>query len=169
MCRIWLILSQECHTSRECMLPSGPHGNMNKPSLKKAMASELAESVRPKSSIVMKYLWSFFIQFSEGPKQEVFSYLLTPDNRTVETIDFGILGGDRLTTAAFENENSLVSYCKNPATGIIDVIATRTILPSNPNIMYFKTKDVAEDYEFVATMIRQVWLNQIYFLTFSFI
>ena len=97
-----------------------------------------------------------FIQFSEGPKQEVFSYLLTPDNRTVETIDFGILGGDRLTTAAFENENSLVSYCKNPATGVIDVIATRTILPSNPNIMYFKTKDVAEDYEFVATMIRQV-------------
>ena len=94
--------------------------------------------------------------FSEGPKQEVFSYLLTPDNRTVETIDFGILGGDRLTTAAFENENSLVSYCKNPATGVIDVIATRTILPSNPNIMYFKTKDVAEDYEFVATMIRQV-------------
>ena len=29
------------------MLPSGPHGNMNKPSSKKAMDSELAESVRP--------------------------------------------------------------------------------------------------------------------------
>jgi len=92
----------------------------------------------------------------KGPKQEVFSYLLTPDNTTVETIDFGILGGDRLTTAEFVDDNTLVSYCKDPATGQVDVIATRTILPNNPNIMYFKTKDVPLDYEMVATMIRQV-------------
>ena len=98
----------------------------------------------------------FLIMFSEGPKQEVFSYLLTPDNTTVETIDFGILGGDRLTTAEFVDDNTLVSYCKDPATGQVDVIATRTILPNNPNIMYFKTKDVPLDYEMVATMIRQV-------------
>ena len=55
-CAEFDFLSQECHTSRECMLPSGLHGNMNKPSSKKAMDSELAESVRPKSLTLMNYL-----------------------------------------------------------------------------------------------------------------
>ena len=93
---------------------------------------------------------------SEGPKQEVFSYKLTPDNRTIENIDIGIIGGPRLTTAELVDDNSLVSYLKNPETGVVDMIATRTILPNNPNIMYFKTKDVPHGYEMVATMIRQV-------------
>ena len=100
--------------------------------------------------------FQFWKTFSEGPKAEVFSYKLTPDNRTVETIDFGVLGGDRLTTAEFVDDNTMVSYCKDPATGIVDIVATRTILPNNPNIMYFKTKDIPEGYEMVATMIRQV-------------
>ena len=151
-----LLLPQECPTSRECMLPSGPHGSTNKPSSKKAMVTESVESVRSIPSSLRFSRVRFFIMFSEGPKQEVFSYLLTPDNTTVETIDFGILGGDRLTTAEFVDDNTLVSYCKDPATGQVDVIATRTILPNNPNIMYFKTKDVPLDYEMVATMIRQV-------------
>ena len=95
--------------------------------------------------------------FSEGPLAEEFSYKLTPDNKTVAIIDLGILGGDRLTTAEFVDENTLVSYCKDPDTGIVDVIATRTIFPNNPDIMYFKTKDVLEGhhYETVSAMIRQ--------------
>merc|ERR1712154_204840 len=92
----------------------------------------------------------------KGPLKEVFNYKLTPDNRTIEMIDLGsALGGMRETTAEIIG-NSLVSYCKVPGpSGEIDMIATRSIDPRNPNVMYFKTKDVPYDKEMVATMKRQ--------------
>ena len=59
--------------------------------------------------------------------KEVFSYKLTPDNRTIEMIDLGSsLGGLRETTAAVEN-GELVSYCTDPATKKVDLIAKRSI------------------------------------------
>ena len=62
--------------------------------------------------------------------KEVFNYKLTPDNRTVTRIDLGdALGGERDTTAEVVG-NDLVSYCKDPATGEVDMIATRSIAPS---------------------------------------
>ena len=70
------------------------------------------------------------ISISEGPLKEVFNYKLTPDNTTVTQIDLGsALGGLRDTTAEFTG-NALVSYCKDPATGKVDMIATRSIAPS---------------------------------------
>ena len=97
-----------------------------------------------------------FFLFSEGPLREVFNYKLTPDNTTVEMINLGKdMGGMRETTAEIIGE-SLVSYLRNPESGEIDMIATRTLDPSNPNVMYFKTKDVPYDYEMVATMKRQL-------------
>merc|ERR1712154_140151 len=77
----------------------------------------------------------------KGPLKEVFNYKLTPDNRTVTQIDLGsALGGLRDTTAEFTG-NALVSYCKDPATGKVDMIATRSIPPNNPDVMLFKTYD----------------------------
>ncbi len=66
----------------------------------------------------------------EGPLKEVFSYKLTPDNRTVEMIDLGSdLGGLRATTVEVKG-NALVSTLSVPETGEVDMIATRTIDPS---------------------------------------
>ena len=57
--------------------------------------------------------------------REVFSYKLTPDNRTVEMIDLGdSLGGERQTLVAVVG-NALVSYLSVPG-GDVDMIATRS-------------------------------------------
>merc|ERR1712141_957431 len=91
----------------------------------------------------------------KGPQKEVFGYKLTPDNRTIEIIDLGSsLGGKRETTCEVVG-SSLVSYCLDPKKNKIDLIATRTIDPNNPNVMYYKTKDIPYDHEMVATMRRQ--------------
>jgi len=91
----------------------------------------------------------------KGPLKDVFDYNLTPDNRTVTMIDLGSsLGGMRETTAEIVG-GSLVSYCKDPTTNEVDMIATRTIAPNNPNVMYFKSKDIPYNYEMVATMKRR--------------
>lgn len=90
----------------------------------------------------------------KGPLREVFSYKLFTDNSTVSNIDLGKLGGERLTTAVIDG-NSLVSYLRDPVTQEIDMIANRTILPSNPDIMFFATKDIPYGHEMVATMKRQ--------------
>ena len=112
---------------------------------------------------------------TEGPKQERFSYVLHTDNSTVSNIDLGKLGGNRETVAAFRG-NSLVSYLRKPGTNNVDVVATRTITPSkyilllvcinapflllkyflgNPDVMFFKIKDIETGYEMVSTMLRQ--------------
>ena len=67
--------------------------------------------------------------FTEGPKQERFSYVLHTDNSTVSNIDLGKLGGNRETVAVFQG-NSLVSYLRKPGTNNVDVVGTRTIAPS---------------------------------------
>merc|ERR1712141_427142 len=90
----------------------------------------------------------------KGPLREVFSYKLFTDNSTTTNIDLGKLGGERWTTAEIK-ENSLISYLYNPITNTTDMLAIRTISPSNPDIMYFKTKDIPYGYEMVATMKRQ--------------
>merc|ERR1712020_598158 len=73
----------------------------------------------------------------KGPLKEVFSYKLTPDNRTIEMIDLGSsLGGLREATAVVEN-GELVSYCTDPATKKVDLIAKRSIDKRNPNVMYY--------------------------------
>jgi len=98
---------------------------------------------------------AYHISGFKGPLREEFSYALTPDDQTVEMIDLGSsLGGMRETTAKIEG-NSLISSCKIPSTNEVDMIATRTIDANNPNVMYFKSKDVPYGYEMVATMRRQ--------------
>jgi hypothetical protein len=97
----------------------------------------------------------YHISGIKGPLRETFSYTLTPDGQTVETIDLGSsLGGLRECTVDIVS-GSLVSNCKDPSTNQIDMIATRTIAPDNPNVMYFKSKDVPYNYEMVATMRRR--------------
>merc|ERR1712172_9280 len=93
----------------------------------------------------------------KGPLKEVFNYKITPDNSTIEMIDLGeALGGMREATAEIVG-NSLVSYLKVPGpSGAIDMIATRSMDPNNPDVAYYKTKDVPYDHEMVATMYRQI-------------
>merc|ERR1712008_15473 len=92
----------------------------------------------------------------KGPKKEAFNYNITPNNFTIEMIDLGAgLGGMREATAEIVG-NSLVTYLKVPGpTGAIDIIATRSMNPDNPGVMYYKARDVPYDYEMVATMKRQ--------------
>lgn len=64
----------------------------------------------------------------KGPLREVFSYKLTPDNRTVEMINIGEIGGQKSTTATVVG-SSLISYLADPTSGVVDMIAERSLAP----------------------------------------
>ena len=82
---------------------------------------------------------TFFSIISEGPKKVAFNYKITPDNSTIEMIDFGAaLGGMRAATAEIVG-NSLVTYLKVPGpTGEIDVIAKRSMNPGKYFTLYIQ-------------------------------
>ena len=95
-----------------------------------------------------------FLIFAEGPKNENYQFNLVPDKKTRTDADLGALGGPRKAVAEFVG-NSLVTYLHKLDDDSIDVIATRTINPENPNVMIYSLKDVASDTSLIQTMNRQ--------------
>ena len=75
----------------------------------------------------------------QGPLQEKFKVRFIADNSTMTRVNLDDLGGIRLTTAEFKGENTLIDYIRaKDNTDIVEFVASRTIKPSNPNMMIYK-------------------------------
>ena len=94
------------------------------------------------------------LTIAEGPKVEPYGFNLVPDNETRTDADLGVLGGPRKATAEFKG-NSLITYLHKLEDDVVDVIAIRTIDPTNPDVMIYTLKDVESGSDLVQTMKRQ--------------
>lgn len=71
-----------------------------------------------------------------------------PDKVTRTDVDLGVLGGPRKATAEIKG-NTFTTYLHKLDDNEVDVIAIRTIEPSNPNVMTYTLRDVASGVELI--------------------
>ena len=99
-------------------------------------------------------LFEILTFFSEGPKYEDYQFNLVPDSQTRTDIDLGALGGPRKAVAKFQG-NDLVTELHKLEDDVVDVIATRSIDPANPNVMTYTLTDVESGYKLIQKLNRQ--------------
>jgi hypothetical protein len=89
---------------------------------------------------------------SRGPLATKFRTRFVADNSTETSCDLGELGGVRTMISEFKG-NSLIAYVKT-SSGIVDIVATRTIDPKNRNQMVFAIKHLPSGIEYISYFIR---------------
>lgn len=82
-----------------------------------------------------------FVAGKRGPLNELFEVRVVLDNRTVNPIDMGVLGGPCRATAEIK-ENNFVVYVRKTQISEIFFTATHSINESNINLMLIEAKHV---------------------------
>ena len=101
-----------------------------------------------------------------GPLKTHFLTWLVADNTTITKSDLDVLGGVRQSISEFKG-NSFIVYLFN-SNGVIDMVATRTILPENPDQHLFSIKHLPSGVEYTSYFDKQhgitiqSYVNQIY-------
>ena len=88
-----------------------------------------------------------------GPLKTHFLTRLVPDNTTITESDLGVLGGVRHSISEFK-DNSFIVYLFN-SNGVIDIVATRTILPKNLDQHIFTIKHLPSGVEYASYFNKQ--------------